>query len=143
MNEEQLTQKLTWVKEASREELAKEWEHFFGTTPPTRCGMNILRGNVSYQFQSQFHGALSYATKEKLRNLYNQFKKDPKYQPTGKTTLLRAGTKLIREYKGQVYEVTALEKGYSFQGKKYRSLSQIANKITGSKWNGKLFFGIK
>jgi hypothetical protein len=56
---------------------------------------------------------------------------------------LPIGTKLIREFKGRKYEVTVLENGYSCKDKIYKSLSSIANKITGTRWNGKRFFGVK
>lgn len=56
---------------------------------------------------------------------------------------IKAGTKLIREYQGKNHEVIVLEKGYQYQDKFYRSLSAIANEITESRWNGKVFFGIK
>ena len=55
---------------------------------------------------------------------------------------IKTGTKLIREFKGIKYEVTKLENGYEFEGKIYKSLSAIANKITGTRWNGKKFFGL-
>ena len=56
---------------------------------------------------------------------------------------IKSGTKLIREYKSEKHEVTALEKGFEYKGKQYRSLSAIANEITGTQWNGKVFFGVK
>ena len=49
---------------------------------------------------------------------------------------------MIKEFKGKKYEVLAVEDGYLFQNKIYKSLSAIANEITGSHWNGKKFFGI-
>lgn len=57
-------------------------------------------------------------------------------------TVISPGTKLIKEFKGKKYEVLAVEDGYLFQNKIYKSLSAIANEITGSHWNGKKFFGI-
>ena len=52
------------------------------------------------------------------------------------------GTRLKRKYKGHVYEVEVLDKGFAYDGEVYRSLSAIAQAITGSHWNGYLFFGI-
>ena len=50
---------------------------------------------------------------------------------------------LIREFKGKKYEIKVLENGYEYGGKIYKSLSAIANYITGTRWNGKVFFGVK
>nr|NIM18730.1 DUF2924 domain-containing protein [Candidatus Latescibacterota bacterium]NIM64471.1 DUF2924 domain-containing protein [Candidatus Latescibacterota bacterium]NIO00624.1 DUF2924 domain-containing protein [Candidatus Latescibacterota bacterium]NIO27025.1 DUF2924 domain-containing protein [Candidatus Latescibacterota bacterium]NIO54550.1 DUF2924 domain-containing protein [Candidatus Latescibacterota bacterium] len=53
------------------------------------------------------------------------------------------GTILTREYRGEVHQVIVLEKGFEYDGKVYRSLSGIARAITGTQWNGYLFFGLK
>ena len=56
---------------------------------------------------------------------------------------IKSGTKLFREYKGVKHEVIAEGDKYKYQGKLYNSLSKIAREITGTQWNGKLFFGVK
>ncbi len=65
----------------------------------------------------------------------NDIKKLQKFEVT-------SGTRFIREFKGKKHEVTALDKGFNYNGKTYKSLSAIANKITGTRWNGKKFFGV-
>ena len=52
------------------------------------------------------------------------------------------GTVLTREYKGRVLHVTVLDHGFEFEGRAYRSLTAIAKEVTGSQWNGFLFFGL-
>ena len=54
-----------------------------------------------------------------------------------------AGTKFIREFKGEKHEVIAIENGFKYKNKTYKSLSAIANVITGAHWNGKKFFGLR
>ena len=54
-----------------------------------------------------------------------------------------AGTRLLREYQGVEYTVTVTTDGYEWQGRPYKSLSVIARAITGTRWNGLLFFGLK
>ena len=56
---------------------------------------------------------------------------------------LKPGTRLVREWQGQTYEVLVLDEGFSWQGTQHRSLSAIARKITGTAWSGPLFFGVK
>lgn len=53
-----------------------------------------------------------------------------------------AGTKFIREFKGEKHEVIAINDGFKYKNKMYKSLSAIANVITGTHWNGKKFFGV-
>ena len=54
-----------------------------------------------------------------------------------------AGTRLVREYRGVGHTVTVLADGYEWEGRPYRSLSAIARAITGTRWNGLIFFGVK
>src|SRR5207253_2232691 len=56
---------------------------------------------------------------------------------------LKPGTRLVREWQGRTYEVLVLDRGFSWQGTHYRSLSALARKITGTAWSGPLFFGLK
>ena len=56
---------------------------------------------------------------------------------------LLAGTKLIREFQGELHEVLVSENGFIYQGQSYKSLSAIARKITGTRWNGPAFFGLR
>jgi hypothetical protein len=56
---------------------------------------------------------------------------------------LKPGTKLVREWHGQVHTVDVLEDGFIYQGERYRSLTRIARRITGTPWSGPLFFGIR
>ena len=67
-------------------------------------------------------------------------------QQTGRLRIhpeLKPGTRLMREWRGQSHEVLVLDAGFSWQGTRYRSLSAIARKITGTAWSGPLFFGLR
>jgi hypothetical protein len=56
---------------------------------------------------------------------------------------MKTGTRLLREWRGQTHEVIAMEAGYEYRGVSYRSLSEIARKVTGTRWSGPAFFGLK
>jgi hypothetical protein len=56
---------------------------------------------------------------------------------------MQPGAVLVREWRGISHQVSVLEKGFSFRGKRYRSLSEVAREITGTRWSGPLFFGLK
>ena len=87
-------------------------------------------------------GGLRPEPQRQLRRIAQQFKK------TGDATMparaaLKPGTRLMREWQGRTYDVLVLDGGFSWQGTRYRSLSAIARKITGTAWSGPLFFGLK
>lgn len=88
------------------------------------------------------YGALSPEVMRKIDKLVEQYDKTQKVVKSSKVLSITDGTKLIREFKGQKYSVMVLIDGYEFNGVKYKSLSAIANRITGTRWNGKKFFGV-
>lgn len=88
------------------------------------------------------YGALSPEVMRKIDKLVEQYDKTQKVVKSSKVLSITDGTKLIREFKGQKYSVIVLTEGYEFNGVKYKSLSAIANQITGTRWNGKKFFGV-
>ena len=65
-----------------------------------------------------------------------------KIDKNNKVLSIADGPRLIREFKGRKYSVTVIQNGYEYNGKKYKSLTAIANEITGTRWNGKKFFGV-
>jgi hypothetical protein len=92
--------------------------------------------------QERAYGGLCAATRTKLRELAETLKANP----TGdiiEAPRLSPGTRLIREWQGEVHQVTVESEGFVYRGKRYRSLSVIARKITGTHWSGPSFFGIK
>ena len=78
----------------------------------------------------------------KINKLVEQYDKTQQVDKDSKALSIVDGTKLVREFRGRRYTVLVLQDGYEFNGKKYRSLSAVANKITGTRWNGKKFFGV-
>lgn len=88
------------------------------------------------------YGSLSPEIQHKIDKLVEQYDKTQRVEKDNKVLSIADGTKLIREFKGRRYSVTVLQNGYDYNGKRYKSLSAIANKITGTRWNGKKFFGV-
>lgn len=138
------------LKELSRKELTEKWEKLFKSIPPQHFKKELLIKHISWETQAKIEGGYSIQIKRKLIKLSEDLIKNKagKDQSTKiiKESLpleIKAGTRLIREYKGVRYEVIALDKGFKYRDKTYKSLSAIANEITGSRWNGKIFFGVK
>lgn len=88
------------------------------------------------------HPPLSPDILRKINKLVEQYDKTQQVEKDSKVLSITDGTKLVREFKGRRYTVLVLQDGYEFNGSKYKSLSAVANKITGTRWNGKKFFGV-
>lgn len=102
----------------------------------------FLRRAIAYKLQEKANGGLKPATKRKLTSLVSE------YEARGKITLpssplYKPGTKLIREWQGKTHGVIVLDNGFEYDGEGYRSLSAIARKITGARWSGPRFFGVR
>ena len=85
---------------------------------------------------------LSPEVQRKINKLVEQYDQKQKIDKDNKVLSIADGTRLIREFKGRKYSVTVIQNGYEYNGKKYKSLTAIANEITGTRWNGKKFFGV-
>lgn len=88
------------------------------------------------------YGSLPIQIQRKIDKLVEQYDKTQQTEKSPKILSITDGTKLVREFKGRRYTVLVLQDGYEFNGSKYKSLSAVANKITGTRWNGKKFFGV-
>ena len=124
-------------------ELKEQWQALFGKEPPP-FNRPYLQSRLAYRIQELAYGGLRRETLERLEALGEQI--------DGRNITLRrirheqrpiAGTRLIREYQGVEHIVTVTRDGYEWQGRPYRSLSAIARAITGTRWNGWVFFGLK
>lgn len=114
-----------------KEEVIRAYHKVFGILPPNRMGLDFALNNLRYHEQSQQHGGLRTSAVRQLLTLAE-----------GKA-VLKEGTKLIRNWRGTTYEVAVMADGtFIYQNQPYRSLSAIAEAITGTKWNGRAFFGI-
>jgi len=131
----------------SRGELIKKWKKLFKTNSPQHARKDLLIKHIAWKMQAKENGGYSNKTQKQLDKFAEKFIKGKETKDTSlkeeSTLEIKAGTRLIREYKGKKHEVISLEKGFNYKDKVYKSLSAIANEITGTRWNGKVFFGIK
>ena len=123
-------------------ELKEEWARRYGTPAPD-LSLDLLRLAVGYKLQEQRHGGLNRATRSVLRQVTLQEELD---KANGRTTppprKLTPGTRLVRDWHGTGHTVVVLDDGFEYAGERWKSLSAIAKAITGTKWNGPLFFGL-
>ncbi len=122
--------------------LKAAWIDEFGRPPPVRASDGYMRSVLAYRIQEEAGQNLSARSRRQLEKLVSAFERDPNLRPAT-TTGIKEGTKLLREWNGVTHEVTALTKGFEYQGMRHRSLSAIAREITGTRWSGPAFFGLK
>ena len=134
------------LKSLPRNELIEKWQEVFKSPAPVDLNKSYFIKHITWQEQANKHGGLAVGTQKRLKKLMQKYKQTKDLKSTDIKTSqpfsIQSGTKLIREFKSQKHEVIALEKGFSYNGKNYKSLSAIANEITGTRWNGKKFFGV-
>lgn len=106
----------------------------------THMALNIFQKRIK-NWEDQY-GSLSPEIQHKIDKLVEHYNRTQNVEKGNKVLSITDGTKLVREFKGKRYSVTVIQNGYEFNGKKYKSLSAIANEITGTRWNGKKFFGV-
>ena len=124
-------------------DLKHQWRQLFETDPPP-FNRRYLESRLAYRIQELAYGGLKKETVERLRVLARQY--DGKTGGRSKARSNRlpiAGTRLVREWQGVQRCVTIRADDFEFQGRPYKSLSAIAREITGVRWNGWVFFGLK
>ncbi len=120
-----------------RSSLLHRWRTAFGRDAPPRLSRILMEKAIAYDIQVRAFDGLSGRT---IRALKAAAK--PEAVPTSRRPPGR-GTRLVREWNGILHEVDVVDDGYLWRGQRHRSLSAIALAITGTKWSGPRFFGIK
>jgi hypothetical protein len=123
-------------------ELRKRYRELFRTEPPKAFGPDLLRRSIAHRIQQKAYGGIPPAT----RRLLDQLVKTAAAKPDARLELPRRimpGSELVRTWNRRTYRVIVLEKGFAHNGKTFGSLSEIATLITGTKWNGPRFFGLR
>ncbi|HTO66849.1 MAG TPA: DUF2924 domain-containing protein [Bradyrhizobium sp.] len=131
--------RIATLPDLDRPALCRLWEETFGYPAPKHISRDLLLGALAYRVQEQAQGGLGKAARKRLA----QTKGKDERPPRPAAPRLRPGTHLVREWRGRVHRVTVLDQGFDYDGSRYASLSQIARRITGTRWSGPLFFGLR
>ena len=123
-------------------ELRRQWSKYWGIEPHWRIGRQMLEKSLAFKQREVRGRGLTLEQHKRLDNLIAQYKRDPKSFDQGPAGL-KPGTKLVRAYQGKKHIVLVKENGFEYRKQHYNSLSEIALVITGTRWNGWLFFGVK
>jgi len=137
---ESLANELSGVSSMGEAELHRLWRVRIGRIVPAHLPRGLFVRLLSYKLQEQALGGLDRSLRAQLKNA---FRKDSKRSSVGDPSVrLKPGTVLVREHDGELHRVMVLQEGFAWSGKAYRSLSETAFAITGTKWNGRRFFGL-
>jgi hypothetical protein len=126
----------------NEERLNDHFRRLYGVAPPDRLRRPLLIRAIAYRLQEKALGGLKPATQRLLASVTADTTAG-RTVPLVRERRIKPGTTLLREWHGIQHRLTVLEDGVQFGGERYRSLSQVARKITGSRWSGPLFFGLK
>jgi len=132
---------LAGLSALDRKELVEKWRSLYKTGPPVGSQNKFLLYAVAHRMQEKALGGLKPATRRFLEKAAQN--NDASKQQLLPTISIKPGTRMLREWHGVTYEVIILESRVLCNGKYYRSLSEVARYITGTRWSGPLFFGLK
>jgi Protein of unknown function (DUF2924) len=139
--QEALTRDLAALPHLGLADLRERWRELCGSEPLPALWRSLLVRAIAYRLQEKAIGALTPATRRWLSQAADDVAGG---QPIARRALrIKPGTRLLREWQGVTHEVIVAEDGALYRGKRYRSLSEVARTITGSRWSGPLFFGLK
>ncbi len=123
-------------------DLKQKWRELFDREPPP-FNRRYIESRLAYRIQELAYGGLQPETIERLNALADELEGNTKIRNRQPQTRPIAGTRLIREWKGAEHCVTVRQEDFEYEGRPYKSLSRIARVITGTRWNGLVFFGLK
>jgi hypothetical protein len=130
------------LKSAPVADLKQKWRDLFDREPPP-YNRRFLESRLAYRIQELAYGGLSTETLERLEEVADELEGKPSSRRRSVDACPVAGTRLVREWKDVEHCVTVRQEDFEYQGRPYRSLSAIARHITGTNWNGLVFFGLK
>lgn len=142
MPDSSISQRLTLLATLNRAALCEQWQRLFNSAPDPKIRRPAMIRFLAYRIQEQAYGPLSATSERRLRQLEGSAAGMSDLK-TPSARKIHPGTRLVRECQNQVHLVNVEAKGYEYRGSRYRSLSEIARLITGTRWSGPLFFGLK
>jgi hypothetical protein len=144
LTEKKLELEIARLRGLELSDLRAVWESHHGTAAPKTLRRDMLIRSILWQMQAKVFGGLKPATRKYLLGVADAARsKTAANRPPPLPIRIRPGTKLIRVWQDRTHTVTALDEGFEWHGRRYRSLSQIARAMTGTRWNGLVFFGVK
>jgi len=142
LDREALASGIASLSKLDIDELRERWKATFGKAPSHDISRSFLTRAIAYRLQEKAFGGLKPSTQRLLAEFAHDRTNGSALAPAP-SRIVQPGAVLVREWRGISHQVSVLEKGFSFRGRHYRSLSEVAREITGTRWSGPLFFGLK
>ena len=129
------------LSKARIEDLRERWKSLYGKEPLGHISRSLMIRAIAYRLQERAFGGLKPSTQRVLDRI-GAGRSEATLEPVPKRRA-STGTVLIREWRGVSHRVTVLDHDVVYRGRRYKSLSEVARAITGTRWSGPLFFGLK
>jgi hypothetical protein len=144
LDREQIDAEIARLRDLGIHELRSRWHAVFGKPAPLHLPRHLLFRIVAYRLQADHLGDVDNESKRLLdRSATPEQAGRSAYEASRRSTEIRPGTVLGREWNGEMHRVAVLAEGFAWNGNTYPSLSKIAFAITGTRWNGPRFFGLR
>jgi hypothetical protein len=148
---EWMAQELQRLRELDAYDLQVRWRRVFGRSALHHLPKHLLLRILAYKLQADAFGDLDRSTVRMLEQIARDATKartrgdrlSKVVPPVEETRGLKPGTLLVREHEGVMHRVTVQARGFEWKGQTFRSLSEVARAITGTRWNGPRFFGLR
>jgi len=136
----ELDGEIAGLVDRSTNELRHVWRTLHHTGPPFGLSRDLMIRGLADKLQQRAHGGPSRALQRRLQILAGEFEKGARSFDPG--IILKTGATLVRQWRGRAHTVLVREDGFEYEGQRYRSLTVIAERITGAHWSGPRFFGV-
>ena len=130
--------RLAALSAMTNDDLRELWQEVFGSKVPFHAQKELLEFGIAKRIQEDAFGGLSKRLKKRLESLNSE--PERQREPPRE---IKPGTRLLREWRDDTHEVIVGDRCYTYRGEAYTSLSEIARLITGTRWSGPRFFGLK
>ena len=139
---DRLSEQIATLPSLNKTQLLAIWAENFSKDPPPNLRKELMVPLLAYRMQEREFGGLSHAARRRLREVAGSLRNDNPSQERPDSAP-QTGTRLLRVWRGETHEVIATGSGYEYRGQTYSSLSRIAREVTGTRWSGPLFFGVR
>jgi len=136
----ELDREIAGLVDRSTQELRHVWRTLHHTGPPLGLSRDLIIRGIADKLQQRAHGGPSRALQRRLQTLTGELEKGARCFDPG--MVLKTGASLVRQWRGHTHTVLVGEDGFEYDGRHYRSLTVIAERITGAHWSGPRFFGL-
>jgi hypothetical protein len=138
----EISTKLEELPSLPKAALCALWQELFGKPGHPKLRREMMIPILAYRIHERAYGGLKPSTRKRLEKLAQELDRDPKAKLPAPQQI-KSGTKLLRQWRGETHNVIVVDDGFDYRDKRYKSLSEIARLITGTRWSGPSFFGLR